>query len=215
MSNTPATIQCRKQQEWVTGWLLPTPFARWLWINLLLAFGFSVQGQLTGIHSLESNWLHSLARDFQLELAVPCFDFRSVLLGHSFSASEVEASDINRAKWAFPMDVACLSSGSERLKKSATSKESSCTGRGTWAMRIMKLAKSQPHSAAKLLSRKQIQSCCKSPVRSTQAVWEHKLRVCQSSGCASAFIPCSLLRLTGNADSWSCRDSSTDLGNYH
>lgn len=79
----------------------------------------------------------------------------------------------------------------------------------------MKLAKSQPHSAAKLLSRKQIQSCCKSPVRSTQAVWKHKLRVCQSSGCASAFIPCSLLRLTGNADSWSCRDSSTDLGNYH
>jgi hypothetical protein len=57
-----------------------------------------VQGQLTGIHSLESNWLHSLARDFQLELAVPCFDFRSVLLGQSFSASEVEASDINRAK---------------------------------------------------------------------------------------------------------------------
>lgn len=57
-----------------------------------------MQGQLTGIHSLESNWLHSLARDFQLELAVPCFDFRSVLLGQSFSASEVEASDINRAK---------------------------------------------------------------------------------------------------------------------
>ena len=38
--NSPATIQCQKWLEWVAGWLLPTPFARWLWINLLLAFGF-------------------------------------------------------------------------------------------------------------------------------------------------------------------------------